>query len=62
MKKLLLLFPCLFYLFNGTAQEKLSLKEVISQAQVNSIVSKQIENRFQNAYWRNFAFKRQFLP
>ena len=31
------------------AAQKLSLKEVISQAQVNSIVSKQIENRFQNA-------------
>jgi outer membrane protein TolC len=62
MKKLLLLLPFIFYLFYATAQEKLSLKEVIQQAQDKSIRSKQIENRYQNSYWRNFSYKRQFLP
>ena len=62
MKKLLSIVVCIFYLFNGSAQDKLSLKEVINQAKVNSIRSKQIENRFQNSYWRNFSYKRQFLP
>jgi len=45
------------------AQEAtLDLNQVIDLAKTNSIRSKQIENRFQNSYWRNFAFKRQFLP
>ena len=62
MKKLLLLLPFILYQFYTSAQEKLSLKEVIQQAQEKSIRSKQIENRYQNSYWRNFSYKRQFLP
>lgn len=44
------------------AQKKMSLNDVIAEAKENSITSKQIKNRFQNSYWRNFAYKRQFLP
>jgi hypothetical protein len=44
------------------AQQKLSLNDVISLAKEKSIRSKQIENKFQNSYWRNFSYKRQFLP
>ena len=44
------------------AQKKLSLNDVISLAKSKSIRSKQIENRYQNSYWRNFSYKRQFLP
>lgn len=62
MKKLLSILLCTFFGFTTVAQEKLTLKEVIEQAQANSIRSKQIENRFQNSYWRNFSYKRQFLP
>ena len=44
------------------AQKKLSLNAVISLAKSHRIRSKQIENRYQNSYWRNFSYKRQFLP
>ncbi len=44
------------------AQKQLSLNDIISLAKSNSIRSKQIENRYQNSYWRNFSYKRQFLP
>lgn len=62
MKKLslILLFACI--LSAVTAQETLSLKDVIELSKTKSIRSKQIENQYQNSYWRNFAFKRQFLP
>jgi outer membrane protein TolC len=48
--------------FSSKAQHVLSLSDVINEAQKNSIRSKQIENRYQNSYWRNFSYKRQFLP
>lgn len=48
--------------FFASAQKRLSLQQVIEEAKVNSIRSKQVENRYENAYWRNFAYKRQFLP
>ena len=44
------------------AQHQLSLNDVINIAKEKSIRSKQIENRYQNSYWRNFSYKRQFLP
>lgn len=61
MKNLLFLILILF-LFSAKSQDKLGLQDVIKIAQENSIRSKQIENRFQNAYWRNFSYKKQFLP
>jgi outer membrane protein TolC len=62
MKNLNFFFICIFCFFSSYAQEKLSLSDVINQAKEKSIRSKQIENRFENAYWRNFSYKRQFLP
>lgn len=62
MKKTSTIIICLFAILYSTAQQQLSLNDVINLAKTNSIRSKQIENRFQNAYWRNFAYKRQFLP
>jgi len=44
------------------AQKVLSLDDVIAEAKSKSIRSKQIENRYQNSYWRNFSYKKQFLP
>ena len=44
------------------AQRELSLNDVIAEAKIKSIRGKQIENRFQNSYWRNFSYKKQFLP
>ena len=63
MKKLIVGLLTLLFLKVSTAQElALDLNQVIELAKSNSIRSKQIENRYQNSYWRNFAFKRQFLP
>lgn len=62
MKKLLSLFLLTFAMYFLHAQEVLNLEEVISKAKTKSIRSKQIENRYQNSYWRNFAYRRQFLP
>lgn len=62
MKKLIIFLIASFLFQLGSAQNKLTLKEVIEIAKEKSIRSKQIENRFQNAYWRNFSYKRQFLP
>jgi len=61
MKRIILLFLC-FYSLGIYAQQELSLGDVIQLAKENSIRSKQIENRFQNSYWRNFSYRRQFLP
>ena len=62
MKNLLLIFFIFLLGFNANAQRVLSLSDVIGEAQKNSIRSKQIENRYQNSYWRNFSYKKQFLP
>ena len=62
MKKTSTIIICLLAILYSTAQQQLSLNDVINLAKTNSIRSKQIENRFQNAYWRNFSYKRQFLP
>lgn len=62
MKKQLLLIAFIFGLLTVKAQDELSLSDVIYLAKEKSIRSKQIDNRFQNAYWRNFSYKRQFLP
>ena len=62
MKKIVIVLLCLFTVLISDAQNKLSLNDVIELAKAKSIRSKQIENRFQNAYWRNFSYKRQFLP
>lgn len=62
MKKLYLILICIFCLFSIKAQNQLDLTDVINIAKEKSIRSKQIENRYQNAYWRNFSYKRQFLP
>ena len=62
MKNIYLLLICIFIGTISQAQIQLSLKDVISLAKTNSIISKQIENRYQNSYWRYFSYKRQFLP
>jgi len=62
MKNIWLLLICIFLGTISQAQKQLALKDVISLAKKNSIRSKQIENRYQNSYWRNFSYKRQFLP
>lgn len=62
MNKTTLLSLCILFFLHGFGQEMLSLQDVINQAKTNSIRSKQIENRFQNSYWRNFSYKRQFMP
>jgi outer membrane efflux protein len=62
MKKYNLLFICFLLSFFTQAQQNLSLNDVINLAKQQSIRSKQIENKFQNSYWRNFSYKRQFLP
>ena len=62
MKNIYLLLSCIFLGTISQAQIQLSLKDVISLAKTNSISSKQIENRYQNSYWRYFSYKRQFLP
>jgi outer membrane protein TolC len=62
MKHLPIIIICLLLGNSSRAQKQLSLPDVISLAKSNSIRSKQIENRFQNSYWRNFSYKRQFLP
>jgi outer membrane protein TolC len=59
---LLILLICLLLGNSAHAQKQLSLNSVIALAKEKSIRSKQIENRYQNAYWRNFSYKRQFLP
>ncbi len=62
MKKILTITLCLLLGLISQAQNKLSLNDVIGLAKVKSIRSKQIENKYQNSYWRNFSYKRQFLP
>tara|TARA_B100000809_G_scaffold43067_1_gene37354 strand:+ start:8102 stop:9547 length:1446 start_codon:yes stop_codon:yes gene_type:complete len=62
MKQLFIILFCILLGNISQAQKQLSLNDVISLAKTNSIRSKQIENRFQNSYWRNFSYKRQFLP
>lgn len=62
MKQYLIIIIGLLISFNVNAQKELSLNDVIAEAKVKSIRSKQIENRFQNSYWRNFSYKKQFLP
>jgi len=62
MKYLLILFIFILTWDISLAQKELSLGDVITEAKVKSIRSKQIENRYQNAYWRNFSYKKQFLP
>ena len=62
MKKLFVLAFCSLTVICSFAQRELSLDDVIEIAKEKSIRSKQIENRYQNSYWRNFSFKRQFLP
>ncbi len=62
MKKFLILNIILFLTHDLISQDKLSLKNVIEIAKEKSIRSKQIKNRYENSYWRNFSYKRQFLP
>jgi outer membrane protein TolC len=62
MKQLSILIFFIFAWNCVQAQKQLSLKDVITEAKANSIRSKQIENRYQSSYWRNFSYKRQFLP
>ena len=62
MKRLFVLLFCILIGNISQAQQQLSLKDVIALAQSKSIRSKQIENRYQNSYWRNFSYKKQFLP
>lgn len=62
LKKNNLLMLCILLVSVSFGQRKLTLKDVIREAKLKSIRSKQIENRFQNAFWRNFSYKRQFLP
>ena len=62
MKYLFILFIFILTGNISQAQRELSLGDVIAEAKVKSIRSKQIENRFQNSYWRNFSYKKQFLP
>ncbi|MBL4594347.1 MAG: TolC family protein [Flavobacteriales bacterium] len=59
---LILLISFLLLGFSSEAQKILSLTDVIVEAKTKSIRSKQIENRYQNSYWRNFSYKKQFLP
>ncbi|MBL4670014.1 MAG: TolC family protein, partial [Flavobacteriales bacterium] len=59
---LILLVSFLLLGFSSEAQKILSLSDVIVAAKTKSIRSKQIENRYQNSYWRNFSYKKQFLP
>jgi hypothetical protein len=61
-KKILLVVFTLLLGLISPAQKKLTLNDVISIAKTNSIKSKQIENQYQNSYWRNYSYKRQFLP
>ena len=46
----------------GYTQTKYSLKEVIAIAHSESISAKQVQNSFENRYWRYFSYKRSFLP
>ena len=46
----------------ANAQKEYSLQEIIDIALEQSIRSKQIQNKYQNSYWRYFSYKRQFLP
>jgi len=62
MKYLFVLFIFIFTGITSHAQRELSLEDVITEAKSKSIRSKQIENRYQNSYWRNFSYKKQFLP
>jgi outer membrane protein TolC len=62
MKKFLIISISLLFIISVNAQKTLSLNDVIAEAKLKSIRSKQIENRFQNSYWRNFSYKKQFLP
>ena len=62
MKRLFILLFCILIGNISQAQQQLSLNDVISLAQSKSIRSKQIENRYQNSYWRNFSYRKQFLP
>ena len=62
MKYLFILFIFILTGNISQAQRELSLNDVIAEAKIKSIRSKQIENRFQNSYWRNFSYKKQFLP
>ena len=62
MKQYLIITISLLLSININAQKLLSLQDVITEAKAKSIRSKQIENRYQNSYWRNFSYKKQFLP
>jgi len=62
MNRFLIIISLLLLVFNTSAQKVLSLNDVITEAKTKSIRSKQIENRYQNSYWRNFSYKKQFLP
>ncbi|MGB0882187.1 MAG: TolC family protein [Vicingaceae bacterium] len=62
MKQLLILLLSILLVNISYAQRELSLQDVIAEAKTKSIRSKQIENRYENAYWRNFSYKKQFLP
>lgn len=62
MKQFFILSFCILIGSFSQAQKLLSLADVITEARTKSIRSKQIENRYQNAYWRNFSYKKQFLP
>lgn len=62
MKYLFILFIFILTGNISQAQRELSLNDVIAEAKIKSIRGKQIENRFQNSYWRNFSYKKQFLP
>lgn len=62
MKSIVLFLLLIIGLQSLNAQEELDLQQVIELAKSNSIRSKQIKNQYQNSYWRNFAYRRQFLP
>lgn len=62
MKQLFILILCVLIGNISQAQKTLSLDDVIAEAKLKSIRSKQIENRYENSYWRNFSYKKQFLP
>ncbi len=52
----------IFISINASAQNRLTLEDVIKLAHGETISAKTVLNTYENSYWRYYGYKRSFLP
>lgn len=61
-KASLLLVACCFFASATSAQQTITLSEIIARAKTNSTASKQVETQKENRYWQYRFYKTEYNP